>query len=201
MFTISVVVMRKILSVALLAGVVSAGAPANAATYSFTFMGNPATDPGVTATGSFTTNAANDLVISGFGVFSFDPSRHVLAALVGGAGIAQQLTYDNVFPIDAAAGILFRGTSDPNFLFNIYAPTGTSLSAGVLPGWASAEDDAGYYSASLGFSGVCGNCTAQGEMIIAGVPEPGGWALMLIGFAALGVAALTRRRAPILALD
>ena len=65
--------------------------------------------------------------------------------------------------------------------------------AGSATGWASAQDGGGaYYMGSLSFPGACNNCTAVGVMTITGVPEPGSWALMALGFAGLGYAA-TRR--------
>ena len=165
-----------------------------AKTYDLTFTGNPSTDPSVSGTGTFTTNGANDLVISGSGIFSFDASSNEPATLVPGSGYiqGQALSYDNVFPIDATAGLIFEGTTDPNFIFNIYAPTGTSLGVGTATGWASAQDGGAFYDASLPFGSQCTNCTAQGSMTITGIPELGSWALMMLGLAGLGVVGYRR---------
>ena len=185
--------MKKLIASGLLATVIGLASAANGETYDFTFIGNPS-DPSVSATGTFTTDAANDQVISGSGVFAFGASSNEPATLVPGSnGQIQSLTYDNVFPIDAASGVLFQGTTDSSFIFNIYAPTGTSLGVGSATGWASAQLDGGtLYYGSLNF-GSCANCTAQGAMTIIAVPEPGAWALMLLGLA--GVGYVGRRRA------
>ena len=163
---------------------------ARGATYDFTFTGG-ADDPTVRATGTFTTNAANDAIVSGSGIFSFDANTDEAATLVPGNGQIQDLTFDNVFPIDASNGILFQGETDKSFVFNIYAPTETILNVGVETAWASAQDGGGFLYASLSYSGACSNCTAVGSLTI-GVPEASTWAMLGLGFAALGFAGWRR---------
>ena len=52
------------------AAIMSFAVPAKAATYDFTYKGG-VNDPTVSGSGTFTTNAANNLIISGSGVFSY----------------------------------------------------------------------------------------------------------------------------------
>ena len=187
--------MKTLLGLSVVAGVAGllAQGPVQAETYDFTFTGG-SSDPGVLGSGTFTTNAANDTVVSGSGAFSWGSSISEAADLVSGEGVAQALSYDNVFPLDASGGLLFQGTTDANFLFNIFAPTGTALGVGTGTGWASAQDGGGYYSGSLGFSGVCNNCVAEGSLTIASVPELSTWAMLGLGFVGLGLAAAGRGR-------
>ena len=187
--------MKTLLGLSVAAGVagVLAHGPVQAKTYDFTFTGG-SSDPSVMGSGTFMTNAANDTVVSGSGVFSWGSSIDEAADLVSGAGIAQALSYDNVFPLDASGGVLFQGTTDTNFLFNIFAPTGTTLGVGTGTGWASAQDGGGYYPGSLGFSGVCSSCVAEGSMTIASVPELSTWAMLGLGFVGLGLAARRGRK-------
>jgi hypothetical protein len=178
-----------------LAGMISFAEPASATLYDFTFTGK-GLDAGVTATGSFTTDLTSTAV-SGSGVFTFPPAAGP-GLLVPGSGIAGSLSFDNVFPIDAGSGILFQGTSDPHFFFNIFAPTGTSLGLGTHDAWASATDGAGFLFGSLGFPGVCGNCVADGNLTITTaltvpVPEPSTWAMLLLGFFGVGFLAYRRK--------
>ena len=63
--------LRKIGFVAIWA-LFSSAISASAATYDFTFVGGK-NDPTVSGSGTFTTNAANNLVISGSGTFTIDP--------------------------------------------------------------------------------------------------------------------------------
>ncbi len=175
---------RVLLSLAIV-GLGLWASPANARTYTFTYAGG-LDDPGVSGSGTFTTDAANDMVVSGSGTFSFGPFTDETVALVPGSGVVQSLSYDNVFPIDDASGLLFEGTTDPNFIVNIFAPAGYVLGVGASDAWSAAQDGGGFLSGSLGFAGFC--CVADGRLTIAGVPEPASWALMLLGFAGLGFA-------------
>jgi hypothetical protein len=153
-------------------------------------------DAGVSATGNFTTNAGDNTVLSGSGVFAFPPASGP-GSLLPGSGTAGILTFDNVFPIDASNGIVFQGTTDTSFLFNIFAPTGFSLAPGVQDAWASATDGGGFLFGSLGFSGVCTNCVADGTLTIsAAVPEPSTWAMMILGFIGVGFMAYRRKSNP-----
>ncbi len=161
--------------------------PANARTYTFAYSGG-IDDPGVSGSGTFATNAANDMVVSGSGTFSFAPFTDESATLIPGSGVVQSLSYDNVFPIDDANGLLFKGTTDPSFIVNIFAPTGNALGVGASDAWSAAQDGGSFLRGSLGFGGFCRNCVADGRLTIASVPEPAAWALMLLGFAGLGFA-------------
>jgi hypothetical protein len=180
-----------------LAGMISFAAPANALVYDFQFVGDPLSDPSVSALGSFTTDITGTTITSGSGVFTFAPATPGSGPLVPGSGVLGNLSFDNVYPIDASGGILFQGTSDPNFFFNIFAPTGFSLGLGTHTAWASATDGGPFLPGSLGFANVCSNCVAVGQLTIstaltAPVPEASTWAMMIFGF--LGVGFLAYRR-------
>ena len=183
-----------------LAALVSYAVPANAAVYDFTFIGGP-NDSSVSATGSFVTNGANDTVISGSTTFTFPTVIGAAATLLAGTGVVGSggLSYDNVFPIDAPAGIIFQDNGNPSVYFNIFAPTGQALGPGTSEAWASAVNGGGgYLFGSLGFSGVCSNCVADGSITISAVPEPSTWAKMLLGFSGLGFLAYRRNSKPAL---
>jgi hypothetical protein len=172
-----------------LAAFVSFAIPANATVYDFSFVGGAA-DLGVTAVGSFDANGAS--IVSGSGTFTFPPAAGA-GSLVPGSGQLGVLTFDNAFPIDSAAGILFQGTTDTNFLFNIFAPTGSSLGVGTQAALASATDGGSFLTGSQGFAGVCSNCVAAGTLTIAAVPEPSTWAMMILGFFGVGFLAYRRK--------
>jgi hypothetical protein len=165
--------------------------PVKAATYDFTFTGG-VNDPTVSGSGTFTTDALNNLIISGSGVFSMGP-------VSGGTSLFPVTAYtagfnsDNVFPIDSTAGILFEGTSNPNFFANIFAPTGATLGVGTSDAWFSATNGSGYLWGSLGFSGVCANCVADGTLRISATPLPSTWGMMLLGLGVLGFLGFRRR--------
>jgi hypothetical protein len=183
-----------------LAGMISFAGPASATLYDFTFTG-VGSDSGVTAQGNFTTDLAGTTVTSGSGIFTFPPATTTGspgANLIPGSGILGSLSFDNVYPIDAGAGILFQGISDPKFFFNIFAPTSSSLGLGTHTAWASATDGGGFLYGSLGFANVCENCVAVGDLKIttaltAPVPEPSTWAMMLLGFFGVGFLAFRRK--------
>lgn len=181
------------------AAMVAFGAPASAAIYDFTYSGG-ALDGTVSGSGTFVTDASNTTVLSGSGTFSFMTVTGQVSTLLAGSGTVAGLSYDNVFPIDSASGILFHGTTDPNFYFNIFAPTGYTLGLSVGPqnAWASATDGSGYLFGSLGFSGYCENCVANGTLTISAVPEPSTWAMMILGFLGVGFLAYRRNAGPTL---
>src|SRR6266702_3149048 len=97
--------LRKIGAAAAIAAMIASGAPAKAATYDFKFTGG-LLDQGVSATGSFTTNDANNSVVSGSGIFSISPVSNQPATLFQATADTAGLSSDNVFPIDSTAGIL-----------------------------------------------------------------------------------------------
>jgi hypothetical protein len=186
-------VLRKISAVAI-AVIIASVVPAKAAIYNFTFVGG-ANDPGVSASGTFTTNDADNSIISGNGVFSISPVSGETATLFPATANTAGLSSDNVFPIDSSAGILFQGTSNTSFYANIFAPTGQSLGVGTSEAWFSAVNGAGYLFASLGFAGVCSNCVADGSLTItAATPLPATWGMMLLGLGVLGFMGYRRRR-------
>jgi len=186
-------VLRQISAIAI-AVIIASIVPAKAAVYNFTFLGG-ASDPGVSASGSFTTNDADNSIISGNGVFSFSPVAGAAATLIPATANTAGLSSDNVFPIDSSAGILFQGTSNTSFYANIFAPTGQTLGVGTSEAWFSAVNGAGYLFASLGFAGVCTNCVAEGSLTItAATPLPATWGMMLLGLGVLGFMGYRRRR-------
>jgi len=184
-----------------LATLVAYAAPASAEVYYFTFLGG-IHDTGVNATGTIVTNTANNTVVSGSATFTFPTVLDQAATLLTGAGLvgSAALSYDTVFPIDASNGIIFQGDGNrASDYFNIFAPTGAVLGLGTSEAWASAVDGTGgYLPGSLGFSGVCSNCVADGTFTISAVPEPSTWAMMLLGFAGVNFLAYRRRSKPAL---
>ena len=185
---------RSILAGLGLATLVTYAVPASAALYDFTFTGG-INDLSVKATGSFLTNAADDTIVSGSSTFTFSTVSEV-STLLSGSGIVGSgaLSYDSAFPIDAQNGIIFQGNGNHEIFFNIFAPTGKTLSAGASEAWASAVDGAGgYLSGSLGFWGVCSQCVADGTITISAVPEPSTWAMMILGFVGLGIMGYRRK--------
>jgi hypothetical protein len=167
--------------------------PASAEVYEFSFVGG-ANDPGVSATGTFTTNAANDMIVFGSGTFSIGAITSQFSTLFPATSDTEGLSSDNVFNIDSTFGVLFEGTTNPNFFVNIFAPTGESLGSGKHDAWLSATVNGQYLNGSLGFSSVCGNCVADGNLTISAVPEPSTWAMMILGFASVGFMAYRQRR-------
>jgi hypothetical protein len=168
-----------------IAGMISFASPASAAVYDFSFVGG-LNDPSVSATGTFTTNNINDLIISGSGTFSIGAVSFQASTLFPATADTAGLSSDNVFPIDFTYGVLFHGNTDTNFYANIFAPTGQTLGVGVNNAWFSATENGQYLSGSLNFLPVCSNCVADGKLTIAAVPEPSTWAMMILGFLGLG---------------
>jgi hypothetical protein len=189
--------LRKIGAVAAIAAMIASGAPAKAAFYDFTFTGG-AHDQGVSASGTFTTNDANNSIVSGSGIFSISPVSNQPATLFQATADTAGLSSDNVFPIDSSAGILFQGTGNTTFFANIFAPTGKALGVGTSDAWFSAViNGTGYLLGSLGFAGVCSDCVADGTLSITAVaatPLPATWGMMLIGLGVLGFMGYRRKR-------
>jgi len=167
------------------ATLLSFAVPASATTYDFTYVGGPQ-DQTVTGSGVFTTNAANNLVISGSGIFSIGKVSGGTTLFPVTADTAG-LSSDNVYPIDSSFGLLFEGTGgNSNFFANIFAPTGKNLGVGTSDAWFSATNGAGYLWGSLGFAGVCYNCVADGTLTITATPLPASWGMMILGLGVLG---------------
>ncbi len=185
--------LHKIGAVAVvISGAILFAVPAEAAVYDFTYVGG-VNDPTVSGSGTFTTNAAGTLVISGSAVFTMDTASGgttLFAATADTAGLSS----DNVFPIDSSAGLLFQGTSNPNFYVNIFAPTGNVLNVGTSDAWLSAVNGGGYLVGSLGFAGICNNCVADGTLNVAATPLPATWGMMLLGLGVLGFMGYRRRK-------
>jgi hypothetical protein len=77
-------------------------------------------------------------------------------------------------------------------LSNIFDDSAAFSFSGVLPGFADANNDNALDSfTATGFSATFSGATA--------VPEPGAWALMILGFGGTGAMIRRRRRAPALA--
>jgi hypothetical protein len=185
----------------MIAGIVAFAVPAKAEVYTFTFAGGP-NDLGVNATGTFSTTG--NTIVSGSGSFTYISASDGAAVLVPVTATGP-LTSDNIFPIDSGAGILFQGTTDTAFFFNIFAPTGHSLGVGInQDAWVSAVDGGGYLLGSLDFPGACSSCVADGALTItdrgpsltAAVPEPSTWAMMILGFCGVGFMAYRRKSKP-----
>jgi hypothetical protein len=183
--------LRRIGLGAALAALIASAVPAKAMVYDFTYTGG-VNDSTVSGSGTFTTNTANNLVISGSGVFSIDSVSGATTLFPVTADTAG-LSSDNVFPIDSTAGLLFQGTGNQNFFANIFAPTGLTLGVGTSEAWFSATNGSGYLLGSLGFSPVCSNCVADGTLSIAATPLPPSWTMMLIGLAGIGFMAYRQK--------
>jgi hypothetical protein len=136
-------VLRQI-GLAAVAALISSANPASALTYDFTFVGDKITDPLVSGSGTFTTDATNSLVIAGSGPFSVGSLTGQGTTLFPVTADTAGLSSDNVYPIDSSAGILFQGTGNTNFFANIFAPTGQTLGVGTSDAWFSATNGAGY---------------------------------------------------------
>jgi hypothetical protein len=178
--------------VAVLAATMASSVPARAMVYDFTFKGGAA-DKSVSGSGTFTTDATN-AVISGTGTFSIDGVSGA-TKLYPATPYTAGFNSDNVFPIDATAGLLFEGTTNSNFFVNIFAPTGKILGVGTSDAWLSATNGSGYLLASLGFAGVCTSCVADGSLsITAATPLPASWTMMFFGLGLLGYLAFRQKR-------
>lgn len=188
--------LSKIGAAAAIAAMIASGTPAKAATYDFTFVGGPQ-DLGVSASGTFTTNDANNSIVSGSGIFSISPVSNQPATLFQATADTAGLSSDNVFPIDNSAGILFQGTGNTSFYANIFAPAGgMALGVGTSDAWFSAViNGTGYLLGSLGFGGVCSSCVADGTLSItaATTPLPATWGMMLLGLGVLGFVGYRRK--------
>src|SRR5260370_40781142 len=129
--------LRKVGAVAGITVLIVSVAPQKEIKYDFTFQGG-ANDQGVSASGTFTTNDANNSLVFGSGIFSISPVSNQPATLFQATADTAGLSSDNVFPIDNSAGILFQGTGNTSFYANIFAPTGQGLGVGTSDAWFSA---------------------------------------------------------------
>ena len=160
---------------------------ANAATYEFTFQSS---DAELTATGEFTVNAAEQVT--------------------GVSGVISGLTNQTISAVTANPG--FPGPSyspDGSFIYdNVYYPTGMPFDVdGLL--FVTAKNPGGYWNLwgnsagnySLFESAGSGNYLIQesGTLTVAAAPEPSTWAMLVLGFAALGFVGRRRHLTPRLA--
>lgn len=160
-------------------------AEANAAAVAWTLTGATFTDGGI-ATGSFTFDAGTGQV-SAFSLSVTGGNTPVFAPFTWNEATA---TYANLLGTD---GVL-------SFRDNL-----SSRQLRLAPGGAL-TDAGGTIALDLGnlFAADCFNCNpfrafASGSLVAAAapaVPEPGTWALMLLGFGAVGLA-FRRRPAPL----
>lgn len=118
-------------------------------------------------------------------------------------------TTTTLFGIDAFTDALVRATNPNAGIYTNVGSLGLALTSTDLLGFdISGFSGAGFFSVNNNFYGIdlttggatlIGGIGTQGitGITIAAVPEPGTWAMMLMGFAGVGVA-LRRRRRPVL---
>jgi hypothetical protein len=137
---------------------------------------------------------------NGVGIANDPSGDHEIWGDVGGAVIldVSALLADNV-----SAAQFFMGSTTGGESWNIYewdgsdfiqALTGnTELTWTDLPDWGSTNA----YAFTAGGAGQ--NVLLGGLSLTGGVPEPSTWAMMLLGFGAMGVALRRRKRPAVLA--
>jgi hypothetical protein len=153
----------------------------SAMTYKFNFQSS---DAALTATGEFTVNAADEVI--------------------GVSGAISGLTNQSI--IGVFANPSFPNSSySPDGLFiydNLYSPTGMAFDySGLL--FTTADNPGGYWNlwaSSPGtyslYESAGGSYPIQeiGTLSVAGAPEPSTWAMLALGFAALGFVGRRRQR-------
>ena len=179
---------------AALAALVLAAAPVQAATEMFSF--SDSTD-GIFANGSFlTSNTANadgtfDIISITGNVIDDrskapNPVPDTIMTLIANPSdptptVADGFIYDNHTPLNTN-GVLFQGASGA--IYNLWSNGGPS------------NDAAGELYT---YGGPVANFDAHGTLDVGPVPEPAAWAMMLVGFGALGGALRYARRKQALA--
>nr|WP_314446946.1 DUF4394 domain-containing protein [uncultured Sphingomonas sp.] len=158
--------------------------------------------PGVTVDGVLTLNGTSDIDLIG-------------AAYTNSLAGATTTT---LYGLDAFTDALVRSTNanagtyvNTNLDGGLFGPLGVTFGASDAVGFdISGFTGAGFFSLNDGFFsidlntgaasriGTLGSGSLVGLSIGAPVPEPGTWALMLLGFAAIGTA--LRRRSPVRSL-
>ncbi len=120
--------------------------------------------------------------------------RHVVAA-VSAAAFAAVLSAPGAHAANVEiTNVGFIGASTNIFgFFN-----GTGVETGII--LLTAEAHPTPYSLSL-FPGAKGEAFGAGQAFSAAIPEPGTWAMMLLGFAGLGFAGWRRTRPKLLIVE
>jgi PEP-CTERM motif len=182
--------MRKILITTIAAittAILLTVSTAHAATYKFTFQSS---DAELTATGDFTVNAAEQVT--------------------GVSGVISGLTNQIISAVTANPSFPSPSYSpDGSFIFNnVYYPTGNAFDInGVL--FTTAQNPGGYWNLwgsspgnyTLYESAGSYNYPIQeiGTLSVMGAPEPSTWAMLVLGFAGLGLVGRRRQRSARLA--
>ena len=155
-----------------------------------------ATPPGVTVDGMITLDGSSNVDLLGSAY-----TNSVFGA-----------TTTTLFGIDAFTDALVRSTNPNGGIYTNVGLLGLTLGSTDLLGFdISGFSGAGFFSVNTNFYGIdlgtgraslIGGLGAQGitGITIAAVPEPGTWAMMLLGFGGMGVA-LRRRRRPAMRLQ
>lgn len=148
------------------------------------------TPPGVTVDGMITLDGSSNVDLIGSAY-----TNSVFGA-----------TATTLFGIDAFTDALVRATNPNGGIYTNVGSLGLSLTPTDLLGFdISGFSGAGFFSVNNNFFGIdlaTGNATLIGGLgtqgitgiTIASVPEPATWAMMLLGFASVGVALRRRRR-------
>ena len=160
---------------------------ANAATYTFTFESS---DAALTATGQFTVDATQQVTSI--------------------SGVISGLTNQTISGVTPNPGFPSPSYSpDDSFIYNdLYYPTGMAFDInGVL--FTTAQNPGGYWNL---WGSSPGNYTLYesagsynypieevGTLSVVATPEPSTWALLVLGFAALGFVGRRRQRSDRLA--
>ncbi len=191
---------KALLSMSALAMIgASCAAPADAAVLRFT--------ESATASGSLGGTAFNDVLVTLSGVTSTADVTQVygssLFEIVGvpvtvdvaGVGTAQ-FTDTIQLLSNAAGGVVGLGdvTTDFAVLLTLGAPSGNVLasSIGPLMGPAGYNRDVDF-ATSAGLFDFSSVSTSTFQQTVSTVPEPSGWAIMLVGVGALGARTRARR--------
>jgi hypothetical protein len=146
----------------------------NAATYKFTFQSS---DAELTATGEFTVNAADE-VTSVSGAISGLTNQVISSVTANPSSPSASYSPDGSFIFDNLysptgmafdnSGLLFTTAGNPGGYWNLWASS---------PGAYSLYESAGSYNYPI---------QEIGTLSVAGAPEPSTWAMLALGFAALG---------------
>lgn len=158
-----------------------AAAAAHATAYTWTFA-----DATYSGSGTLDTDPTNTFAISGSGMMT-GPSLNDTLTLVpnptpGSVSLSSdgQWNFDNAIPVDNN-GLLFSGVT--NLFYNLFANGGGgSLGISFADGTIYNQDNS-----------IIGTLTVT-AVTPPGVPEPGTWAVMLLGFGGMGAVLRSRRR-------